>query len=101
VLEVAAVLREYVALGLDPGRFLDLTPRQCWLEMDGALERGRRQRALVWWGAMLPNLKDPPDLDEFVRRGPGGAPRPQRPQSPEAMDAMIKGLAVAWGAKVE
>jgi hypothetical protein len=34
--------------------------------MDGAQERDRRERALVWWGAMLPHMKTPPKFNEFV-----------------------------------
>ena len=34
--------------------------------MEGALERARHERALVWWGAMLPHLKKPPQFREFV-----------------------------------
>ena len=61
--------------------------------MEGAADRLRRERAMTWWGAMLPHLKRPPKLDEFVD------PRPtiQR-QSPEVLQAMCEALAAAWGA---
>jgi len=61
--------------------------------MDGAQERDRQARALVWWGAMLPHLKKPPSYQEFV------SPR-RKPvqQDPETIDAMLHALARAWGA---
>ena len=34
--------------------------------MDGAAERMRHERAMVWWGAMLPYLKKPPKFEEFT-----------------------------------
>jgi hypothetical protein len=33
--------------------------------MEGAGERWKAARALTWWGAMMPHLKDPPDLEKF------------------------------------
>jgi hypothetical protein len=59
-------------MGLDGARFWELTPRQIAVEMDGAADRMRMQRSLVWWGAMLPHMKQPPKHDEFAgirRRG--------------------------------
>jgi hypothetical protein len=41
--------------------------------MDGAAERDRRARALVWWGAMMPLMKKPPEFREFT--GIKAAPR--------------------------
>jgi hypothetical protein len=65
--------------------------------MQGAAERQRRERGLVWMGSMLPWLKTPMPYEEFV----GGAKaRTAAPQSPEVLNAMIEGLAAAWGAKV-
>lgn len=55
----------------------------------------RHDRALVWWGAMLPHLKKPPDFREFVDPP---ARRSER-QSPEILQAMCEALAAAWGAK--
>ncbi|MFV0409087.1 MAG: hypothetical protein ACK5LJ_05130 [Paracoccus sp. (in: a-proteobacteria)] len=34
--------------------------------MDGAALRIERERELVWWGAMLPHLKKPVSLKDFV-----------------------------------
>jgi hypothetical protein len=34
--------------------------------MAGAFKRAERVRENVWFSAMLPNLKKPPTLDEFV-----------------------------------
>lgn len=61
--------------------------------MDGAAERDRRAKALVWWGAMMPHLKKPPEFREFV-----DPPRRSERQSPEILQAMCEALAAAWGA---
>ena len=34
--------------------------------MDGAVERDKRAKALVWAGAMLPHMKDPPTFEQFT-----------------------------------
>jgi hypothetical protein len=34
--------------------------------MAGAVERDRRARAFVWWGAMMPLMKKPPLFHEFT-----------------------------------
>jgi hypothetical protein len=34
--------------------------------MIGAVEREQRNRAMVWWGAMMPHLKQPPGFAEFT-----------------------------------
>lgn len=34
--------------------------------MDGAAERIKREKALVWWGAMMPGAKDPPSFEAFT-----------------------------------
>lgn len=34
--------------------------------MDGAALRIERERELVWWGAMLPHLKKPVPLRDFI-----------------------------------
>jgi hypothetical protein len=39
--------------------------------MAGAAERDSRARGLVWWGAMMPHMKKPPDFHEFT-----GLPKP-------------------------
>jgi hypothetical protein len=33
--------------------------------MEGAAEAWKSKRALVWWGAMMAHLKEPPDLEKF------------------------------------
>jgi hypothetical protein len=43
--------------------------------MGGAEERDRRAKALVWWGAMMPHLKKPPEFREFIGGGPNRASR--------------------------
>jgi hypothetical protein len=61
--------------------------------MDGAAERAKAERALVWWGAMMPHMKKPPSFDEFVQP----SRKPKR-QDPETLEAMFMALARAWGA---
>lgn len=56
----------YVASGLPPDRFWTLTLRLYATEMRGAAERTKHERALVWWGAMMPLMKKKPGFDEFV-----------------------------------
>jgi len=34
--------------------------------MDGAAERAKHESAMVWWGAMMPHMKDPPKFAEFT-----------------------------------
>lgn len=51
---------------MDPARFWEITPRLLDLEFKAAKARIRRERELVWWGAMLPNLKQPVALDKFI-----------------------------------
>jgi len=51
---------------LDPARFWELTPRLFMLEMAGAAMRHERDRALVWWGAMMPHMKTKPGFSEFT-----------------------------------
>jgi len=51
---------------MDPARFWDLTPRLLTLEFRGAALRIRRERELVWMGAMLPLMKKPVALDQFL-----------------------------------
>jgi hypothetical protein len=33
--------------------------------MDGAAEKWKAKKALVWWGAMLPHIEKPPSLEQF------------------------------------
>lgn len=86
-------MKGYVGAGLDPARFWDITPRLMALEMDGARLREQRARELTWFGAMLPNLKKIPTLRDFAGYGPAPA------QTPEQVDANIRTLAAAWGAR--
>lgn len=51
--------------GFDPARFWDITPRLFALEMDAAADRTHLRMREIWFGAMLPNLKNPPSLEEF------------------------------------
>lgn len=60
------MLRAYILAGFDPARFWDLTPRLYQIEMAGATARHRREREMLWIGAMLPHLKEPPGFEEFV-----------------------------------
>jgi len=59
-------LKEYIAAGFDPARFWDLTPRLFVTEMEGAALRAESRRTEIWFTAMLPQLKDPPSLADFV-----------------------------------
>lgn len=88
------MLEDYIAAGLDPARFWDLTPRLYMIEMRGADRRARIERAYVWWGAMLPHLKKPMSLQDFV-----DPPRVERIQTPVQMQAMCDALAASWGAE--
>jgi hypothetical protein len=45
--------------------------------MEGAAELHKRERSLVWWGAMMPHMKKPPGFHEFT-----GVEKPAR-QSPD------------------
>lgn len=56
----------YISLGLPPDRFWQITPRLYDTEMKGALARRKADNAMVWWGAMLPHLKTPISLDQFI-----------------------------------
>jgi len=38
------------------------------IEMRGVQHRLQREREMVWWGAMLPHLKEPVALDRFIGR---------------------------------
>ena len=51
---------------MDPARFWDVTPRLLEIEMRGARIRLDRERELTWWGAMLPNMKKPIPLEQFM-----------------------------------
>lgn len=64
------------------------------LEMTGAGKRHERERALIWWGAMMPHMKKPPGFKEFVQP----AERAKR-QTPQELDMMCAALAAAWGAE--
>lgn len=88
------MLNSYIVAGFDPARFWAITPRLYVLEMNGALERVRNDRAMVWWGAMMPHLKHPPKLDQFVR-----PVRQKERMRPEVMQAMCDALAAGWGAE--
>lgn len=58
---------EYIGAGLPPERFWQLTPRLYLIEMQGAAERMRRERALAWDAAVIgrDGVK-PPDRDKFI-----------------------------------
>jgi hypothetical protein len=34
--------------------------------MEGAQERFKAARAMVWWGAMMPLMKEPPSYEKFT-----------------------------------
>jgi len=34
--------------------------------MDGAMDRIRHEKAMIWWGAMMPHMKKPPGFYEFT-----------------------------------
>ena len=62
------VYEAYISAGLPPSRFWEITPRLLAAEMAGARIRQERERELVWFGAMMPRLKNPPTLEKFVGR---------------------------------
>lgn len=57
---------DYVAAGLPPDRFWQITPRLFHTEMTGAIARRKEERVMTWFGAMLPHLKKPIPLDQFI-----------------------------------
>jgi hypothetical protein len=59
--------------------------------MAGAAERGKRQKALVWWGAMMPHLKEPPGFEAFTGYKPDRAEQIRR--WVEAWDKIDRALA--------
>ena len=59
-------MEAYIALGLDPARFWDITLRLMKIEMSGAEKRIQRERALVWAGSLLPYQKKPPRFEDFI-----------------------------------
>ncbi|AZV00402.1 hypothetical protein pthi1_p37 [Paracoccus phage vB_PthS_Pthi1] len=65
-MNLARLCAQYIAAGLDPARFWEVTPRLYSVEIEGAGIRLEREREMVWWGAMLPHLKKAPDLKTFV-----------------------------------
>jgi len=34
--------------------------------MEGAAEKAKSDRAMIWWGAMMPLMKKPPDYEKFT-----------------------------------
>jgi hypothetical protein len=34
--------------------------------MEGAVMRDQRDKSLVWWGAMMPHMKKPPQFRDFT-----------------------------------
>lgn len=86
---------DYIAAGLPPERFWTLTPRLYLIEMAGAAERQRRERALGWDLAVIgrEGVK-PPDRNEFA--GPPVMARPARKASDWRADvARWQGYAAA------
>ena len=71
-------MKHYIAAGFDPARFWGITPRLYALEMQGAVMRDQREKALVYWGAMLPNMKKPPTFEQFTGYQPSRAERIKR-----------------------
>lgn len=64
----------YIAAGLSAERFWGLTPRLYLTEMEGARMRIKRERALVWSGAMLARVEKPPTLAQFLEDAPEKEP---------------------------
>lgn len=60
------MLKHYIAAGFDPARFWKITPRLYALEMDGAAERRKQERSMVWWGAMMARMEKPPTFEKFT-----------------------------------
>lgn len=63
---------------MDPARFWEITPRLLDIEFKGAAARLRRERELVWFGAMLPNLKEQISLEKFMGERPDDRDRARR-----------------------
>ena len=59
-------MKNYIAAGFDPARFWEITPRLYTLEMDGAADRMKREKSMIWWGAMMPHMKKPPTFEDFT-----------------------------------
>lgn len=72
------VCEAYISAGLPPERFWQITPRLLALEMAGAQRRLAREREMVWFSAMMPHLKTPPSLQNFVGRVEAPAERAAR-----------------------
>jgi len=51
---------------MDPARFWQITPRLLEIEIRGVKQRLKRERELVWWGAMLPHMTKPVPLEVFL-----------------------------------
>lgn len=61
--------------------------------MSGAEMRIERERAMVWYGAMLPHLKKPPSFDDFTgrkRKGPKRQPMHEMILTAQCWDAAVK-----------
>lgn len=64
----------YIAAGFPAERFWTITPRLYVTEMEGARLRIKRERALVWAGAMLGRMDKPPTLAQFIEDAPETEP---------------------------
>jgi hypothetical protein len=82
--------KEWIASGLDPARFWGITPRLYMIEMEGAVERARRARELVWFTAMLPYLKEKQTLAQFT-----GVEAKAKPKLPDWRDELSRWQAYA------
>lgn len=90
----------WIALGLEPDRFWQLTPREISRETRArikCLDREQAERAwLAWHIAALPMAKKFPDLKTFM--AVKDAPRKKsKSQSPEEQWANMKAIFLAFG----
>jgi hypothetical protein len=93
------LLRHYVGLGLDPGAFWHLSPREISVRIQGAgdrLQREHDQRAwLAWHTAGMPLMKKFPDLKDLQ------TPKPKKRQTPEEMMAVMRAWSPFFGGENE
>ncbi|MDZ7906337.1 MAG: hypothetical protein U5N55_11605 [Cypionkella sp.] len=98
-LNLGQMCSDYIAAGLPPDRFWDLTPRLYMIEMQGAanrLDREHKDRlAGAWLAATLSRSKRIPALEKLT----APAAKRLKPQTPIEKQAMFDALAAYWGAR--
>lgn len=86
-------------VGLDPGRFWHLTPKEVAREMAAVIKRLSREQNerawLAWHIAALGRVKKLPKLKDLMTAK--ATPKPSKPQSPDVQLAMMKSMFLAFG----